>query len=140
MSYKHYEIKGGRKLSEMTEQEQAYIHKEWERLCARETIHTPEYVFIQKQNGRFFRATRKRDTVICGGLYRGSHGGYWVVRYGDCRRWGFKKNPFGEYDPMPVDKYFSGLTLSTGETINIPSSVHMKKDVLALAQKLGFAL
>ena len=48
MSYKYSEIKDGRKLSEMTEQEQAYIHKEWERLCARETINTPEYVFIQK--------------------------------------------------------------------------------------------
>ena len=60
MSYKFYEIKGGRKLSEMTEQEQTYIRNEWDRLCSRETVNTPEYIFIQKPNGRFFRATRER--------------------------------------------------------------------------------
>ena len=31
MSYKYFEIKGGRKLSEMTADEQAYIRKEWDR-------------------------------------------------------------------------------------------------------------
>ena len=136
MSYKHYEIKGGRKLSEMTEQEQAYIRKEWERLCARETINTPEYVFIQKADGHFFKAERGR---IAANRYTGCAGGYWSIRYGVCNRWGFKKNPFGEYDPEPIEKTFSSTNL-TGETINIPSSVHTKKDVLGLAQQLGFAL
>lgn len=137
MSYKYSEISGGRKLSEMTADEQSYIRKEWDRLCDRESINTPERVFIQKPNGRFFEATRGR---IAANRYTGCAGGYWSVRYGDCRRWGFKKNPFGQYEPEQKDKYFSGLTLTTGETINIPSSVHTKNDVLALAQKLGFEI
>jgi len=137
MSYKYAEIAGGRKLSEMTADEQAYIRKEWDRLCARESVNTSERVFIQKPNGRFFEATRGR---IAANRYTGCAGGYWSVRYGDCKRWGFKKDPFGTYYPDAMEKYFSGLTLTTGETINIPSSVHSKKDVLALAQKLGFEL
>ena len=137
MSYKFYEIKGGRKLSEMTEQEQTYIRNEWDRLCSRETVNTPEYIFIQKPNGRFFRATRER---IAAHRYMGCAGGYWSIRYGDCTRWGFKKNILGQYDPEPMDKYFSAKTLTTGETVNIPSSVHTKKEVLALAKKLEFEL
>jgi len=137
MSYKYFEIKDGRKLSEMTEEEQAYIHQEWDRLCARKTVNTPEEVFIQKPNGRFFVARRGR---IAANRYRGCAGGFWSVRYGDCRRWGFKKNPFGQFDPMPKEKCFSGLTLSTGETVNVPTSVHTKKEVVELAKRLGFEL
>lgn len=139
MSYKHYEIKGGRKLSEMTEQEQAYIRGEWDRLCARKNVNTPELVFIQKPDGHFFKATRMRQSIVCGGMYRGSLGGSWSVRYGNCRRWGFKKNILGLYDPEPMDKTFSSTNI-TGEIVNIPSSVHTKKDVLALAAKLGFEM
>lgn len=137
MSYKYAEIAGGRKLSEMTADEQAYIRKEWERLCSRESVNTSEYVFIQKPNGRFFKAIRGR---IAANRYTGCAGGYWSIRYGDCKRWGFKKDPFGTYYPDAMDKCFSALARTTGETINIPSSVHSKKDVLALAQKLGFEI
>lgn len=137
MSYKRYEIQGGRKLSEMTEQEQAYIRKEWDRLCARESINNSEYVFIQKPDGHFFEARRGR---IAANRYAGCAGGYWSVRYGDCRRWGFEKNPFGEYDPEPMNKYFSAVNFSDGTRIEIPASVHTKKDVLELAQKLRFEL
>lgn len=135
MSYKYYEIKDGRKLSEMTESEQAYIRKEWERLCARESVNNPEYFFIQKANGRFFEAIRGRVGAYPG---RGSAGGYWTVRYGDCKRWGFKRDPFGNFYPDAVAKYFSGLRLENGERVNVPSSVHTKKEVLELAKKLGF--
>ena len=135
MSYKYYEIKDGRKLSEMTESEQAYIRKEWERLSARPSENNSEFVFIQKSNGKFLKAIRGRYGAIRG---RGSMGGYWTVRVGDCRRWGFKKNVFGQYDPEPVDKYFSGWRLETGEIVNIPSSVHTKNEVLEWAKKLGF--
>lgn len=137
MSYKYAEIQGGRKLSEMTEWEQEYIRKEWDRLCARGTVNNSERVFIQKPNGKFFEATRGR---IAANRYTGCAGGYWSVRVGDCRRWGFKKNPFGQYDPEPVDKYFSGWRLANGDVVNIPSSVHTKKDVLELAQKIGFEM
>lgn len=136
MSYKHYEIKGGRKLSEMTEVEQQYIRKEWDRLCARENVNTPELVFIQKPDGHFFKATRER---IAANRYTGCAGGYWSVRYGICTRWGFKKNILGLYDPEPMDKTFSSTNI-TGEVVNIPSKVHTKKDVLALAAKLGFEI
>lgn len=44
MSYKYSEIKGGRKLSEMTADEQAYIRKEWNRLCARKSVNNSECV------------------------------------------------------------------------------------------------
>lgn len=140
MSYRYAEIKGGRKLSEMTDDEQAYIRKEWDRLCARETVNTPRYVFAQKPNGRFFRAERGHHAIVNGGMWRGSDGGYWIVRYGDCKRWGFKKDPFGTYYPDAIEKYFSGLTLATGETISVPPSVHTKKEVLALAKQLGFEM
>ena len=136
MSYKSYEIKGGRKLSEMTESEQVYIRNEWARLCTRETVNTSEYVFIQKPDGHFFKATRGR---IAACRYTGSAGGYWSISYGVCNRWGFKKNPFGLYDPEPMDKTFSS-TIITGETITIPSRVHTKKDVIELARKLGFEI
>lgn len=137
MSYRYFEIKDGRKLSEMTADEQAYIRKEWDRLCARKPINTSERVFVQKPNGRFFEAVRGR---IAASRYNGCAGGYWSVRYGDCKRWGFKKDPFGTYYPDAKEKYFSGLALNTGETVNIPPSVHTKKDVLALAKKLGFEI
>ena len=137
MSYKYFEIAGGRKLSEMTADEQAYICKEWERLCARGTVNTPERVFIQKANGRFFEATRGR---IAANRYLGCAGGFWSVRYGNCKCWGFKKDPFGTYYPDTTEKYFSALNLATGEKVTIPRSVHSKKDVLELAQKLGFEL
>ena len=137
MSYKYCEIQGGRKLSEMTEWEQEYIRKEWDRLCARGTVNNSERIFIQKPNGKFFEAIRGR---IAANRYTGCAGGYWSVRVGDCRRWGFKKNPFGQYDPEPVDKHFSGWRLANGEIVNIPSSVHTKKDVLELALKIGFEL
>ena len=139
MSYKYSETKG-RMLSEMTADEQEYIRKKWDRLCARETVNTSECVFIQRPDGRFFKATRGRFAVVNGGLYRGSTGGYWIVRYGNCKRWGFKKDPFGTYYPDVVEKCFSGLTLATGETISVPNSVHTKKEVLALARKLKFEL
>ena len=135
MSYKYHEIQGGRKLSEMPESEQEYIHKEWERLCAREDVNTPELVFFQKANGRFFEARRGR---IAANRYTGCAGGYWSVRYGNCKGWYFKKNPFGQFDPEQKDKYFSGLTLESGETIPVPSEVHTKKEVLELAKRLGF--
>ena len=137
MSYKYFKIKDGRKLSEMTADEQAYIRKEWDRLCARESINTSECVFIQNPNGRFFEATRKR---IEANRYRGCKGGYWSIRYGDCKRWGFKKDPFGGYYPDAVKKYFSGINYPDGTHVEIPSFVHTKKDVLALAQKLGFEM
>ncbi len=137
MSYKYYEIKGGRKLSEMTADEQACIRIEWDRLCSRKTINTSEYVFIQKPNGRFFEARRGR---IEANRYRGCRGGYWSVRYGDCKRWGFKKDPFGGYYPDVVSKYFSGINYPDGTHVDIPSSVHTKKDVLDLAQRLGFEM
>lgn len=137
MSYKYSEIKDGRKLSEMTAGEQAYIRKEWYRLCARESVNTSEYVLIQKPNGRFFEATRGR---IAANRYTGCAGGYWSIRYGNCKCWGFKKDPFGTYYPDAMEKCFSALQRTTGETVNIPSSVHSKKDVLALAQKLGFEI
>lgn len=137
MSYKYFEIKDGRKLSEMTDDEQAYIRKEWDRLCARESVNTSERVFIQKPNGRFFEATRGR---IAANRYTGCAGGYWSVRYGDCKRWGFKKDPFGGYYPDAVEKYFSGINYPDGTHVEIPSSVHTKKDVLALAKKLGFEM
>ena len=137
MSYKYFEIKDGRKLSEMTADEQAYIRKEWDRLCARESVNTSEYVFIQKPNGRFFEATRGR---IAANRYEGCAGGYWSVRYGDCKRWGFKKDPFGGYYPNAVNQYFSGINYPDGTHVEVPSSVHTKKDVLDLAQKLGFEM
>lgn len=137
MSYKHYEIRDGRKLSEMTESEQAYIHKEWDRLCERGSVNTPELVFSQKANGFFIKATRER---IAAARYCGSAGGFWSVRLGNCRKWGFKKNPFGQFDPEPMEKYFSGLTLQTGETVMVPKTVHTKKEVLELVKKLGFEL
>ena len=137
MSYKYSEIQGGRKLSEMTESEQAYINKEWERLCARENANTSEFVFFQKPNGRFFEARRGR---IAANRYEGCAGGFWTVRYGNCKRWGFKKNPFGMYDPEPMNQYFSSLRRDTGEVVNIPGSVHTKKDVLELAKRLGFEM
>lgn len=140
MSYKYCEIKNGFEFSELTEREQEYIRKEWERLLARETVNTPEVVFIQKPNGRFFEATRKRHAIVCDGLYRGSRGGYWSIRYGNCKRWGFTKDPFGEFYPEAKAKCFSALILETGEKINIPSSVSAKKDVLELAKKLGFEM
>lgn len=137
MSYRSYEIKGGRKLSEMTESEQAYIHKEWDRLCARETVNTSEYVFIQKSNGRFFKAIRGRIAAM---RYGGSAGGYWSIQYGNCLFWGFKKNPFGQFDPEPMDKFYSAKTMESGEIVNIPSKVHTKKEVIELAKKLGFEI
>lgn len=137
MSYKYFEIKDGRKLSEMTADEQAYIRKEWDRLCARESVNTSERVFIQKPNGRFFEATRGR---IAANRYTGCAGGYWSVRYGDCKRWGFKKDPFGGFYPDAKEKYFSGINYPDGTHVEIPSSVHTKKDVLALAKKLGFEM
>ena len=137
MSYHFYEIKGGRKLSEMTAEEQALIRKEWGRLCARESVNTSERVFIQKSNGRFFEATRGR---IAASRYAGCAGGYWSVRYGDCTYWGFEKNPFGQYDPMQKNKYYSGANFSDGRHVDVPKSVHTKKDVLELAQKLGFEI
>lgn len=137
MSYRYQEIKDGRKLSEMTASEQEYIHAQWDRLCARESVNNSEFVFSQKANGRFFRAIRGR---IAANRYTGCAGGYWAVRYGDCRRWTFKKNPFGMYDPEPVDKCFSALRLENGERIEIPSTVHTKKEVLELAKKLGFEI
>lgn len=135
MSYKYSEIKDGRKLSEMTVEEQERIKKEWDRLCARETVNNSEYLFIQKANGRFIKASRGRYGAIPG---RGSMGGYWSVRYGDCRRWGFSKDPFGTYYPEVKEKYYTALRKDNGELINIPSSVHTKKEVLELAKKLGF--
>lgn len=137
MSYKRYEIQGGRKLSEMTEQEQAYIREEWDRLCARESINNSEHVFIQKPDGNFFEAQRGR---IAANRYTGCVGGYWSVHYGNCRRWGFKKNPLCQYDPEPMDKYFSAVNFSDGTRVEIPASVHTKKDVLELAKKLRFEL
>lgn len=137
MSYKYSEIHGGRKLAEMTEWEQAYIHKEWERLCSRKTVNTSEYVFAQKPNGRFFEARRGR---IAASRYSGCAGGYWSIRYGDCRRWCFKKNPFGSFDPEPTDKYFGAINFENGERVVIPSSVHTKKEVLELAKKIGFEI
>lgn len=137
MSYKHYEICNGRKLSEMTADEQAYIRKEWDRLCARESVNTSERVFIQKPDGRFFEAARGRIAAL---RYSGCAGGYWSIRYGNCTKWGFKKNPFGLFDPEPMNKYFSAKTLSTGEIVNIPKSVHTKKDVIELAKRLEFEI
>lgn len=136
MSYKRYEAQSVHKLSDLTEQEQAYIRKEWDRLCSRETVNTPESVFIQKADGHFFKATRGRIAAV---RHFGSAGGFWFVKYGVCNRWGFKKNVMGQYDPEPMDKSFSS-TNRTGETIAIPSKVHTKKEVLDLAKKLGFEL
>ena len=136
MSYRYQEIHGRTfKLSEMPESEQAYVRKEWERLCARENVNSSELVFFQKPNGRFFKAIRGR---IAANRYMGCAGGYWSVRYGDCKRWAFKKNVMCQYDPEPIDKYFSALVKDNGERIEIPSSVHTKKEVLALAKELGF--
>ena len=137
MSYKHYEIKDGRKLTEMTIDEQEYIKKTWDRLCARKPINNSELVFAQKPNGRFIEAKRGR---INADRYGGCSGGYWAIQYGNCRCWGFKKNPFGEYDPEQMDKYFSSVAMSQDETIAIPRSVHTKKEVLELVKKLGFEL
>lgn len=135
MSYKYSEIQGGHKLSEMTEQEQTYVRNEWERLCNRGSVNSSERVFFKKANGVFFEATRQR---IAANRYCGCAGGYWAVRYGNCKHWAFKKNVFGQYDPEQANKYFSGLRLESGEIITVPSKVHTKKDVLELAKKLGF--
>ena len=137
MSYKYFEIKDGRTLSEMTADEQAYIRKEWDSLCARETVNTSERVFTQKPDGRFFEARRGR---IAANRYTGCAGGYWSIRYGNCKRWGFEKNPFGQYDPIQKDKYFRRVIFPDGKHVEIPTSVHTKKDVLVLAQKLGFKI
>lgn len=135
MSYKYFEIKDGRKLSEMTADEQAYINREWERLCTRPDENTSEYIFFQKANGRFFKAIRGRYGA---NPMNGCLGGYWTVRYGTCRAWGFCKDPFGTYYPDVKEKYYTALRRDNGELINIPSSVHTKKEVLELAKKLGF--
>ena len=135
MSYRYSEMEKVRKLSETTESEQVYIRKEWERLCARENINNSENIFFQKQNGRFFKAIREHENAIRG---CGSTGGYWTIRYGSCRHWGFSKDPFGGYYPDVKDKYYSALKKDSGELIIIPSSVHTKKETLELAKKLGF--
>lgn len=135
MSYKFYEIKGVRKLSEMTADEQSYIRKEWGRLRARESYNTSEEIFFQREDGRFFKAIRGR---IAASRYGGCAGGYWSIYYGDCCRWGFKKNPFGQYDPEPMDKCFSALNRADGVRVEIPKTVHTKKEALDLAKKLGF--
>ena len=135
MSYKYFEIKDGRKLSELTESEQRYITNEWERLCERYNINTSEHIFFQKTNGRFFRAERGR---ISASRYSGSAGGYWAIVYGNCKVWGFRKNPFGEYDPEPTEKRFGSLTKENGEIVTIPKTVKTKKEALELARKLGF--
>lgn len=135
MSYKYGEIKGGRNLSEMSAEEQTYIRKEWDRLCARKSYNTSEEIFLQREDGRFFKAIRGR---IAANRYTGCAGGYWSIRYGNCMRWGFKKNPFGLYDAEPMDKYYSSRTFEDGTVVNIPSSVHTKKEALELARRLGF--
>ena len=136
MSYRYSEIKG-RKLSEMTEGEQKYVREKWETLCSRGNVDTPEIVFFQKPNGSFFKATRER---IAANRYQGCAGGFWAVYYGNCKHWGFKKNVFGQYDPEQMNKYYSGLKLATGEVINVPATVHTKKEVMELAKSLGFEL
>lgn len=135
MSYNYSEIKGGRKLSEMTAEEQAYIKREWDRLCARESYNTSERIFFQREDGRFIEAIRCRIAAIRG---EGSAGGYWSIRYGNCRQWGFKKNPFGSYEAEAMNRYFSSRTFDDGTVVYIPSSVHTKKEVLDLARKLRF--
>ena len=137
MSYKYHEINYVQKLSDLTPDEQEYIRKEWNILCAREKRNTSEYVFMQKQNGRFIRAERRR---ISSNPYYGCGGGYWKIQYGSCKCWGMRKDVLGWYNPEPVDKLFSALILQDGERIQIPDRVHTKKDVLELATKLGFEL
>lgn len=135
MSYRYAEIKGGRKLSEMTERERNYIREKWDRLSLRENINTPELVFVQHTNGKFFRAVRCR---IAAHRYHGSAGGYWRVVFGDCRRWYFKKNPFGTYDPEQKDEIFSGIKLKSGEVVMIPQTIPTKREVLEFAARIGF--
>lgn len=135
MSYKYSEIKNGRKLSEMTESEIAYVHAKWDRLCARENVNTPEQVFIQRANGFFFDAIRIRECAIRG---RGSAGCHWNVRVGTCKAWKFAKDPFGSYYPEQTDKYFTGIRKESGEVIYVPTTVKAKKDVIELAKKLGW--
>ena len=135
MSYKYCEIKGGRKLSEMTESEIAYVHAKWERLCARGNVNTPEEVFIQRPNGLFLKAIRVRE---CAFRYSGSAGCHWNVRVGTCKAWKFEKNPMGSYDPEQTDRYYTGIRKESGEIINVPATVKAKKDVIELAQKLGW--
>ena len=137
MSYRYAEIKDGRKLSEMTESEQNYIREKWDRLSLRENINTPEIVFVQHTNGKFFRAVRCR---IAAHRYSGSAGGYWSVEFGNCRRWCFKKNPFGTYDPEQTDKTFSGIKLESGEVEMIPKTISTKREVLEFAARIGFGL
>lgn len=135
MSYKYCEIKDGHKLSEMTESEIAYIHAKWERLCARANVNTSEQVFIQCPDGLFLNAVRIRESAIRG---HGSAGCHWSVRVGTCKAWKFAKNPFGSYDPEQTDKYYTGIRKESGEIINVPATVKAKKDVIELAQKLGW--
>ncbi len=135
MSYRYSELKEKFHLSELTESEQAYIRKDWERLCSCENINNSEYIFFQKPNGRFFKATRCRENAIRG---CGSTGCHWTIRYGSCRHWGISKDPFGTYYPDVKDKFYSALRKDSGELVNIPSSVHTKKEALELAKELGF--
>ena len=135
MSYKYHEIKDGRKLSEMTESERASVHAKWDRLCARENVNTPEWVFIQRPNGLFLEATRERINAV---RYLGCSGGYWTVRVGTCKAWKFAKNVFGSFDPEPTNKYYRAIRKESGEVVNIPETVKAKKDVIELAKKLGW--
>lgn len=121
------------KFSELEISEQKYIQEEWERLCKRESINTPYEIFIQKPSGIFFRAVRVSRAL---GRYVGSLPGYWSIRLGSCKRWGFKKDPFGGYYPDQYDKFYGNYQLETGEVVKIPSKLHTKKEVIELLKEL----
>lgn len=104
------------------------------------------YVTAYNKNGtRFFSATRRcvgwQDTKSGNSMPFGG-GTYWIVKYGEMR-WVHRKlrNPLGEvehvYEWVPGPCY-GRVTMTTGESIEIPSQLATKKEVMALLKKLEF--
>ena len=135
MDYNYAQAKAGMKFSDLEEREQERIKKEWESLCSRANIETRGYIFIQRPSGIFFEAEQVSNPL---GRYVGSLPGYWRIKLGTCKAWGFSKTPFGTYYPEAKNHYYSGLKKSSGEVVNVPKTVHLKKDVLALIKELEF--
>lgn len=135
--YSYAEAKKGLKFSELTESEQNYIRVEWEKQKARKNVNNSEYIYIQiPETGFFFKAERGR---ICASRYSGSAGGYWRVTLGNFKGWKFSKSPLGGYYPeSAIRKYNRAQRKEDGTIIEIPFSVHTKKDALELAKLVGF--
>ncbi len=133
MSYSYAIAKQGMRFSELTESERAYISERWQALCERQNINNSEVVFVQRPNGNFIEAYRGRINAVRG---VGSMGGYWRVRFGNCKKWGFEKTPLGSYEPEALVKYFAAIQTQVGEVISIPKEVHTKKEVLELIQRI----